>query len=171
MGLSWTAPIGRIALVVAYLASVVVGVWAVDAIGVVPVGFGLMAPAAVYVVGVTLVLRDVVQIYHGKALAFAVIPAGAALSAFISPTLALASGVAFLVSETVDFAVFTLARKRLRVLQSVALSNAVALVVDSWIFLTLAFGSLAFLPGQVLGKTWATLAAVLVLWVIRRSTR
>lgn len=150
----------------AYLGSIVAGVWAVDAIGVVPVGFGLVAPAAVYVVGLTLVLRDLVQRQLGKLATFALIAAGAALSALISPALAVASGVAFLVSETVDFAVFTALEKR-GLIRAVIASNVVALAVDSYLFLTLAFGSLAFLPGQLIGKGWATLAAVAVLVALR----
>jgi hypothetical protein len=49
----------------------------------------------------------------------------------------------------------------------VAASNAVGLAADSLIFLWLAFGSLAFLPGQLLGKAWMTLAAVAVIAAYR----
>ena len=52
-------------------------------------------------------------------------------------------------------------------LSAVALSNTVGLVLDSVIFLSLAFGSLAFLPGQIVGKAWMTAAAVVVLWLFR----
>jgi MYXO-CTERM domain-containing protein len=41
-------------------------------------------------------------------------------------------------------------------------------VADSIVFLTLAFGSLQYLPGQVVGKAWMTLLAVAVLWLLRR---
>ena len=156
----------KYALAAAYIGSILAATWAVDAIGVVPVGFGFMAPAAVYFVGLTLVLRDLLQRRVGKPATFALIGVGAALSALISPALALASGLAFLVSESVDFGVFTLA-ERFGFLRAVVASNAVALVVDSLIFLSLAFGSLAFLPGQIIGKAVATLVAVLVLWAVR----
>jgi hypothetical protein len=36
------------------------------------------------------------------------------------------------------------------------LSNTVGLLIDSWLFLTIAFGSLAFFWGQVVGKAWMT---------------
>jgi hypothetical protein len=40
-------------------------------------------------------------------------------------------------------------------------------LIDSAIFLTLAFGSLEFLVGQVVGKTWVTLLAVPFFWAFR----
>ena len=71
----------------------------------------------------------------------------------------IASGVAFLVSEFADLAVYTpLARRRL--VAAVVASSMVGLVVDSIIFLWLAFGSLDFLPGQVVGKAWMVLLSI-----------
>jgi hypothetical protein len=52
-------------------------------------------------------------------------------------------------------------------LRAVAASNAAGLAVDSALFLWLAFGSLDFLAGQVLGKAWMTALAVALLWAIR----
>ncbi|GIW09764.1 MAG: hypothetical protein KatS3mg061_0821 [Dehalococcoidia bacterium] len=48
-------------------------------------------------------------------------------------------------------------------------SNVAGLVADSAIFLALAFGSLEFLAGQVVGKGWMTLLAVALLWSLRRG--
>jgi uncharacterized PurR-regulated membrane protein YhhQ (DUF165 family) len=94
--------------------------------------------------------------------------AGAALSWLVSPSFAVASATAFLVSELADFAVYTpLARRSW--LGAVALSNTVGLLVDSWLFLTLAFGSLQFFPGQVLGKVEMSALAILLLAAGRRA--
>jgi len=41
-------------------------------------------------------------------------------------------------------------------------------VIDSTLFLWLAFGSVQLLPGLVLGKMWMVALATLVLWLIRR---
>jgi hypothetical protein len=41
-------------------------------------------------------------------------------------------------------------------------------MVDSIVFLSLAFGSLEFLPGQVVGKLWAVLIAVPLVRLLRR---
>lgn len=153
----------RLFLFLSYLATIVAANWAVHTFGVVPVGFGLMAPAAVYVAGLAFTLRDLLHEVAGRWFVIGAIVAGAALSLVVaSPALALASGVAFLISELADLAVYEPLRRR-RWLAAVAASNAVGLVVDSILFLTLAFGSLAFLPGQIVGKAWITLLAVVLL--------
>lgn len=148
-----------------YVGLVFAANWAVDEFGIVPVGFGLMAPAAVYVVGLAFIARDVVQRSLGKRWTVAAILVGAGLSAIVSPELALASGCAFLASETVDFIVYTALERHW--LTAVFVSGAIALVVDSLLFLWLAFGSLEFLSGQLVGKALATAAGVLVLWGAR----
>ncbi|MBQ1166305.1 VUT family protein, partial [Streptomyces sp. A73] len=65
-------------------------------------------------------------------------------------------------SETLDVAVYEPLRRR-GLLVAVTASNAVGLLADSLVFLGLAFGSLAFLPGQLVGKAWMTLAAIAVI--------
>jgi uncharacterized PurR-regulated membrane protein YhhQ (DUF165 family) len=139
---------------------------------VVPVAPGIMAPSGVLMIGAALVLRDLVQRRLGVEFGLAAIIAGAALSAAVAPAaLVLASTVAFLLSEFADFAVYTpLARRRL--VMAVVASSAVGLVVDSLVFLWLAFGSLEFLPGQIIGKAWMVLLALpLVSWLRRRDAR
>jgi uncharacterized PurR-regulated membrane protein YhhQ (DUF165 family) len=130
------------------------------------VGFGLMAPAGVFMVGLAFTFRDVIQRTLGPWWTVLAILIGASLSWFVSPAFAVASGVAFLVSELADFAVYTPLERRSWI-GAVALSNTVGLVVDSWLFLALAFGSLEFFWGQVVGKAWMTLLAVPVLLAIR----
>jgi len=44
----------------------------------------------------------------------------------------------------------------------------VGLVVDSAVFLFLAFGSLAFIEGQILGKFYMTMLALPGVWVLKR---
>ena len=91
---------------------------------------------------------------------------GAALSALVSAQFALAGGAAFLFSELADFSVYTPLRKRFWICAMVS-SNLVRTVLDSIIFLALPFGSLEFLVGQVVGKTWITLLAVPFFWAFR----
>lgn len=156
---------GLLALV-AYVLTIPAANWLVARYGVVPVGFGLMAPAAVYLVGLAFTLRDLVHEAFGRVAVVVAILCGAALSFLIAPQFALASGLAFLVSELADLAVYSPLRER-NWLAAVALSNVVGLVVDSVLFLWLAFGSLGFLPGQVVGKAWMTLVALAVLALVR----
>ena len=73
----------------------------------------------------------------------------------------------FLFSELADFAVYQPLRER-RWLLAVAASNLVGLVIDSVLFLQIAFGSLDFINGQIIGKTWTTIVAVPVLLALRR---
>lgn len=152
---------------VGYAASVVAANWIVTHVGLVPVGFGFVAPAAVYIAGLTFSLRDLLQDAGGRLAVVAAVATGVLISAVFSPpALLLGSALAFGASELADMAVYTPLRQRGRVRALVA-SNAVGLVVDSILFLWLAFGSLAFLPGQIVGKAWATLAAVGVVLLLR----
>ena len=143
----------------------------------IPVGFkldgaALLAPSAVLVVGLAFVLRDLVQRRLGVGWSAGAVVAGAALSALLPPPqLVIASGVAFLLSEMADLAVYTPLQKR-RLVLAVLASSLVGLVVDSAIFLYLAFGSLDYLWGQVVGKTWMVLAALpLIVWLRNRDER
>ncbi len=133
----------------------------------IPVGFGLMAPSGVLMIGIALVLRDLVQRSLGLRWSLAGILIGAALSWTVAPpALAIASAAAFLFSELADTAVYTpLARKRL-ILAMVA-SSLVGTVIDSALFLWLAFDSVHLLPGLVIGKMWMVAAATLALWLLR----
>jgi uncharacterized PurR-regulated membrane protein YhhQ (DUF165 family) len=138
----------------------------------IPVAPGLMAPSGVLMIGLALVLRDLVQRRLGTAAAAAAIAAGALLSALVAPpALVIASAAAFLISEFVDLAVYTpLARRRL--VAAVVASSIVGLMVDSLVFLWLAFGSLDFLGGQVVGKAWMVLLSIpVVAWLRRRDER
>jgi hypothetical protein len=100
-----------------------------------------------------------------------VIAVGAGLSAVVaSPRMAVASAVAFIVSELVDAVIYARLRDRGR-LRAIAASNLGGLIVDSAVFVPLAFGSTAAITGQIVGKTLATiltLAALRMAECIRR---
>jgi uncharacterized PurR-regulated membrane protein YhhQ (DUF165 family) len=154
---------------VAYVATIFAANWAIQRFGVIPVGFELLAPAGVYFVGVAFPLRDFIQRTMGRGWGVAAILVGAGLSYLVAPTFAVASGATFLVSESVDMAVYTRLQKRFA--WAVVLSSLSALVVDSALFLWLAFGSEAFLQGQIFGKAQASAfgaAVVILLWARRQ---
>jgi len=134
----------------------------------VPVAPGLMAPSGVLTVGAALVLRDVVQRCLGLRWGLAAIALGTVLSTLVAPAaLVLASGTAFALSELADFAAYTPLQRR-RLVTAVVASSVAGLVVDSVVFLALAFGSLQFLPGQIVGKLWAVLVAIPLVRLLRR---
>lgn len=136
-----------------------------------PGGKPLMAPSGVLMIGLALVLRDLVQRRLGRSIALLAIVAGAALSGAVAPpALIFASSVSFLLSELADFAVYTPLQRRNLVLAVLA-SSVVGLIADSLLFLWLAFGSLEFLEGQILGKLWMVLLALPVVhWIRRHET-
>jgi len=161
------APTG-ITTLVAYVATIPAANLAVTHFGAVPVGFGYAAPAGVYMVGLALVLRDLARESVGRRAVLAAIAVGTILSYFLAdPALASASAAAFAVAETMDFVVYEPLRKRGLLIAMLA-SNAVGLLADSLLFLKLAFGSFDYLPGQILGKAWMTIAAIGVLALVRR---
>jgi queuosine precursor transporter len=135
-----------------------------------PGGQPLMAPSGVLMIGLALVLRDMVQRRLGRGVALAAIVAGALLSGAVAPPqLVIASAAAFLLSELADFAVYTPLQSRGLVLAVLA-SSVVGLIVDSFLFLWLAFGSLEFLEGQILGKLWMVLLSLpFIHWIRRRE--
>jgi uncharacterized PurR-regulated membrane protein YhhQ (DUF165 family) len=152
----------------AYIATIPAANLAVAHLGIVPVGFGQAAPAGVYLVGLALVLRDLAREALGRGAILAAIAVGTVLSFVLAdPQLAIASAIAFAVAETMDFAVYEPLRER-GLLAAMLASNAIGLLADSLLFLKLAFGSLTYLPGQILGKTWMTLAAVAAIALIQR---
>jgi queuosine precursor transporter len=135
-----------------------------------PDGHPLMAPSGVLMIGLALVLRDMVQRRLGRGIALAAIVAGAALSGAVAPPqLVFASFTAFLLSELADFAVYTPLQSRGLVLAVLA-SSVVGLLADSVLFLWLAFGSLEFLAGQIVGKLLMVLLALpFIHWIRRRE--
>jgi hypothetical protein len=161
-----------VAAVVAFLTLVVAANMLTAQYGLVPVGLGLTATAGTWAAGLVLLARDVVHDAAGRWAVATCIAAGAALSAVLTtPQLALASGVAFAVSEAADYAVYAPLRRR-GWARAVLASNLVGSAVDSLLFLTLAgFPVWSAMPGQIYVKTAATLAVVTPVVVARAVLR
>ena len=138
----------------------------------IPVAPGLAAPSGVLMIGLALVLRDLVQRRLGVLASVVTIIVGGLLSIVVAPpALVIASTVAFLVSEFADLLVYTpLSRRGL--VRAVLASGVVGLLVDSVVFLSIAFGSLQYLPGQVVGKAIMIVASLpLIYWLRERDER
>ena len=119
-------------------------------------------------IGLALLLRDAVHEYLGARWSLYAIGVGAVLSYLLAdPFIAIASVVAFSVSELSDFAVYSKIRERSRTLGILA-SGVVGSVIDSVVFLWLAFGSLAFIEGQIIGKIGVTCIVVSVIFILKK---
>jgi queuosine precursor transporter len=134
-----------------------------------------LAPAGVFCIGGVLVLRDWMQQLAGLARTMPLVYAAGLLSWLVGDVagwtslqkVAVGSVVAFTVSETVEALVFTPLRRRSLSL-GVALSATVGNALDSYVFLTLAFGSTAFFWGQFWGKSEAIAVGVALTLARRR---
>lgn len=167
-----TRALQKTVLTAAFLACILAANYVTTRYGMVPVGFGLVATAGTYFAGMTFILRDALQDIAGKRWTLAAIAAGAALSFIVAdPFIAIASAVAFGLSELADLAVYTPLRKRGYIRAAIA-SNIVGSIVDTIAFLAIAgFPILAATPGQLVGKLAVTAAAVVLVAVIRTSRR
>lgn len=163
----------------AFVATVYGANWALATFGIIPIGFGLSAPAGVFFAGLAFGLRDVLHELGGVRWVLSAILAGSALAYLIEDgytipggvaPIALASAAAFLFAELADLAVYAPLRER-HWPAAVAASNVVGSVVDSALFLVLAFGSTQFIAGQVVGKTAMILVALPLVWAVRRHLR
>lgn len=134
-----------------------------------------MAPAGVFAIGAVLVLRDWLQQLRGLWWTMPLVYAAGLISWGVGDLagwtslekIAVASVVAFSISETVEAVVFTPLRNRNLTL-GVALSATVGNALDSYIFLTLAFSSLAFYWGNFFGKLEMIAVGTLLTFARRR---
>jgi len=125
--------------------------------------FGEMFPPMTLIVGLVFILRDFAQkeIGHKVLLAMGV---GAILSYIMAdPFVAIASVVAFFISEMVDWAVYTYTKRPLG--QRILLSSAIGTPIDSAVFLSMLgfFSPVGFLL-MVIGKM---VAAVIIWWKLQ----
>lgn len=146
--------------------------WLTTRYGFVPVGFGFTVTAGTYAAGAALVIRDAVHDtseLRGVAVAIALGVTVSLLTA--DPRIAVASGAAFLLSETADALVYTPLRQR-RWRSAVVASSVVGAVLDTAVFLALAFGLAAVtwqsLGGQLLGKVlWVAIPYAVIAGTLR----
>ncbi len=133
-------------------------------------GFVTLGPwaftAGTYAAGLSFGVRDALHEVAGRWVVLVAIVIGAGLSAFLSPALALASGVAFLFSESADLAVYEPLRRR-HWIGAVVASNLIGAFVDTVLFLHLAgFPVRSAIAGQMVGKALMILPALaLVGWL------
>lgn len=182
------AQLSLIAFSVAFVATIVATNWAVQHLPTARLSTWLIVPAGAWFAGVAFSLRDYLSKVGGWRWAVGAILAGTAVSALVAGSgLLIASASAFLLSELVDWVVYTPLERRGGRWDYVAVvaSNGVGALVDSYVFLWLAshVGHIDYLntsmaPGQWVGKFVTTvpvlalmLAARVVTAALRRRRR
>ncbi len=166
-------------LIAAYAACIPVANWMIGNVGecipngpcLLQMGFGLSAPSGVLIIGAALMLRDAIQMVAGWRWGLIAIGIGAIVSYLLSsPFIVMASVASFVLSELADFAVYTpLAQKRLTL--ALIASGVVGAIIDSAAFLLIAFGSIDFIGGQVLGKLYAVVVASVIIPFFRAALK
>ena len=155
-----------------YLATIPAANWFINNVGTqsfpdgphtIPVWFGYQAPSGVLLIGIALLARDFVQEQLGKQPTLLAITAGILISFFVNPAVATASAIAFALSELADFGIYTKIKQH-TIIGAVVVSGIIGGVIDSFVFLQIAFGSTQFWQGQVIGKTWMALLGGIVIW-------
>lgn len=118
----------------AYVSMVVLINWLFLVVPMVPV-FGTMFPPVMLVVGFVFVFRDFAQREIGHWVIIAMLVAGALSYWTSSPYVALASVTAFLISEWVDWGVYSFTKRSLS--ERILWSSTLAVPVDTLVFLKL----------------------------------
>jgi queuosine precursor transporter len=162
-------------LLAVYVGSIVAANVLTTRYGLVTVFPGLQATAGTVAIGGVIMTRDLLQDAIGRLAVLGAIVAGAGLSyAVSSHQIAVASGVTFLVAESVEWAVYTPLRRRVgwgspRWGGIVGVANFTGALADTFLFLWLAGFpiTLSVVLGQMVGKAYVT-AAVVALGVIAR---
>jgi len=150
--------------VFAYIASIVAANWMTSTFGMVSL-IWFTVTAGTFAAGFALILRDAAQAFAGSKVVLVAIAVGAVVSyATSSQMIALASGIAFLFGELVDFAVFTPLKNK-SVPIAVLASSVAGAPVDTVLFLQISgFGvTPQAVIGQFIVKT--TLAGLVAWWI------
>jgi queuosine precursor transporter len=148
-----------------YIALIVAVNYGFSVVPMVALPWGEMFPPMSLVVGFIFVVRDYAQWEIGHRVVLAMLVAGVLSYFMASPFVAVASVSAFLISEFVDWAVYSFTKKPFA--QRVLLSSALGTPVDSAVFLYL-IGH--FSVSGVALMTASKMIGALVVWkIVRRK--
>lgn len=143
----------------AYVAFIVAVNWGFSVVPLVDMWTGEKWPPMSLAVGLVFVLRDFAQREIGHKVWFAMGAAGILSYLMADPFVALASIVAFVISEAADWAIYTFTKKPFA--QRILLSSLVSTPLDSAVFLGV-IGHLSW--SGVIVMTLSKMVAALVVW-------
>jgi queuosine precursor transporter len=146
----------------AYVASIVLVNWLFTALSPWETRFGNLYLANI-VVGFVFVLRDYAQREIGHRILAATLFAGAITYLMVDPAIALASVIAFMLSEMADWSVFSFWKRPLQ--ERILVSSLIAVPLD-----TLAFQYLAgyLTPAAFATEVLSKAVGVLIVWYLLR---
>ena len=149
---------------IAYVVFIVLVNWGFSVVPLVDMWTGEKWPPMSLAVGLVFVLRDFAQREIGHKVWYAMGAAGVLSYLMADPFVALASIVAFAVSEAADWAIYTFTKKPFA--QRVLISSLVSTPLDSAVFLGV-IGHLSW-SGVIAMTLSKMIGALVVWWVIRR---
>jgi queuosine precursor transporter len=174
--------VGKFISATAYVTSIMLGNILVVYLGLVNL-FGLTFPAGAILIGITFSTRDFAQRYWGHKIWYFMILSAilTSLMSLILPNtlpvsasvVAVASIIAFIVSEAIDWLVYTLTHTKLE--YRVIISNLFSIPLDSILFVGICFGTFdLFSPpvyGQAIVKYLSGLLIIPIILITRRLSK
>jgi uncharacterized PurR-regulated membrane protein YhhQ (DUF165 family) len=128
----------------------------------------IYAPSGVMFAGLAFVLRDILQRMAGLSISLIAVVCGTILSyLYIDERLATAGSIAYFLSEITDTCVYSYLQKY-NLIMAIFVSACTGLVIDSVVFLHLAFHSYQFLTGQIIGKLWMVILSIPIIQLSRK---
>lgn len=102
--------------------------------------FSLSAPAGVLWIGLTFSFRDLLQRFWGTFNVWIWMSIAVLITYYYNQKIAIAAVLSFLISETIDWLIFTITKLELK--YRIIISNLIAAPIDSFVFVFLVFGLL-----------------------------
>jgi len=145
-----------------YVLSVLLANIFVDLFGIVDF-LGLTFPAGVIFAGLCFSFRDFAQQYWGVSKIWVFIGIATIITMFMNWQIAIASVSAFLISEFVDWLIFTITKKDF--IHRIWISNTISTPIDSIIFVSIAFSwNWNAICGQAIIKYISSLLVIPLIW-------
>jgi len=152
----------------AYILSVLLANIFVDLFGIVEF-LGLTFPAGVIFVGLTFSIRDFAQRHWGVWKIWIFIGIATIITMFMNWQIAIASVSAFLISEFIDWMIFTITKKDF--IYRIWISNTFSTPIDSVVFVVLTFGwNWNAICGQALIKYVSSLLIIPLIWYCNKPS-
>ncbi|MDD3267286.1 MAG: VUT family protein [Burkholderiales bacterium] len=128
----------------------------------------IYAPSGVLFAGLAFVFRDILQRLTNIRIAIIAVIIGTILNyILVDGIIAIAGATAYLISETTDTIIYSLLQKYNLIL-AILISALFGLVIDTLVFLQMAFHSLDYADGQIIGKLWMVLLSIPIIKACRK---